>query len=76
MDDEEVRALVETVYRTHFNTVCVLTLNTVITNYKCHDLSANTARWRVKGYRLRCRRGGAAIDAAEFYQLFIKLSLG
>ena len=36
---QEIRSFVETVYRAYFNTVSVLTANTIITYYECHVIS-------------------------------------
>jgi hypothetical protein len=41
MDDQEVRAFIETIYRANFNTVSIFTLNAVVGNYKCHGYSPN-----------------------------------
>jgi hypothetical protein len=37
---QEVWAFVETVYRAHLYTICMLTTNTIVANYECHVLSA------------------------------------
>jgi hypothetical protein len=39
VNNQEIWAFIETVYWTHFNTVCVLTKNAVFANNKSHDLS-------------------------------------
>jgi len=36
MDDQHVRALIETVYRADFNTICVFALYAVLSDDKCH----------------------------------------
>jgi hypothetical protein len=36
VDNEEIRAFIEAVYRTHFHAISVFAVNTVFANYKCH----------------------------------------